>query len=281
MTPSIDVAAAADHLRVRGGSVPGISIVLGSGLGALEAALSDPIVIPFDQMPGYPAVSVEGHEGRYVMGRLSGVDVLLQCGRFHYYEGHAGGVVAAPVRVAAALGVRGFIFTNAAGAIRPDLGPGDFVLLADHLNLMSTNPLVGPVRAGEARFPDMSSAYDPDLRRLAVETARELQVALGEGTYAAMLGPSYETPAEVRMLAGLGADVVGMSTVPEVIVARALGLRCLALSVVTNHAAGLTAGALSHQEVLEVGREASEVLAQLLAQLVPRISEELYSGSTK
>jgi len=261
--------------------VPGISIVLGSGLGALETALSDSVVIPFQEVPGYPVPGVEGHAGRYVVGQLSGVRVLLQCGRFHYYEGYSSDVVSAPVRVAATLGVRGFVFTNAAGAIRTDLEPGDLVLLADHINLMFRSPLVGPVRSGEARFPDMSAAYDPDLRRLAIDAAQELGAALEEGTYAAVLGPAYETPAEIRMLAGLGADVVGMSTVPEVIVARALGLRCVALSVVTNQAAGLASGALSHQEVLDVGREAGGRLAQLLTQLVPRIADELYSGSTK
>jgi purine-nucleoside phosphorylase len=281
LTPSFDVAAAADHLRSRVGDMPGISIVLGSGLGAVEAELSDPVVIPFGEVPGYPEPSVEGHAGRYVAGHLSGVEVLLQCGRFHYYEGHESEVVAAPMRVAAALGVRAVVFTNAAGAIRPGLEPGGLVLLDDHINLMFRSPLIGAVQGGETRFPDMSEPYDPQLRRLALDTARELGSALEQGTYVAMLGPAYETPAEVRMLAGLGADVVGMSTVPEVLVARAVGLRCVAFSVVTNYAAGLAPGGLTHREVLEGGREAGVRLANLLSQLVPRIADDLYSGSTK
>lgn len=281
MTASIDVPAAAEHLRSRIGSVPAVSIVLGSGLGALEAELTGATAVPFSEVPGYPVPSVEGHAGRYVVGKLGTVDVLLQCGRFHYYEGHPPEVVAAPVRVAAALGVRCLVFTNAAGAILSTLEPGDLVLLHDHINWMSRSPLVGPARPGEARFPDMSAAYDPRLRRLALDTAREAGESLHEGTYAAVLGPAYETPAEVRMLGRMGADVVGMSTVPEVLVARALGLSCLAVSVVTNKAAGLGQGTLSHQEVTRVGREAAVRLARLLTGLVPRLADELYPGSTK
>jgi purine-nucleoside phosphorylase len=281
VSPSFSVPAAADYLRAKIGSVPTVSIVLGSGLGAIETELTGGVAVPFAEVPGYPAPGVEGHAGRYVAGRLGGVDVLLQCGRFHLYEGHPPEVVAAPVRVAAALGVRAVVFTNAAGAIRGTLEPGDLVLLEDHLNLMFGSPLSGPVRPGETRFPDMSCPYDPVLRSLALDAALESGSNLQEGTYAAVLGPAYETPAEVRMLALLGADVVGMSTVPEVIVARALGIRCLAFSVVTNKAAGLGQGVLSHQEVIEGGRRAGGRLARLLTCLLPRVAEELYSVSTK
>ena len=281
MSASFEVAAAADHLRARIGSIPSVSVVLGSGLGVIEAELSGAVVVPFAEVPGYPTPGVEGHAGRYVVGRLGGVDVLLQCGRFHCYEGHPPEVVAAPVRVAAALGVRVVVFTNAAGAIRGTLEPGDLVLLEDHLNLMFGSPLSGPVHPGETRFPDMSCPYDAVLSRLALDAAIESGSSLQEGTYAAVLGPAYETPAEVRMLARLGADVVGMSTVPEVLVARSLGIRCLAFSVVTNKAAGLGQGALSHQEVIQGGRRAGVRLARLLTCLLPRVAGELYSVSTK
>jgi purine-nucleoside phosphorylase len=281
MTAGFDVSAAAERIRSRLGPVPDVAVVLGSGLGAVEEALSDPVVMPFEDVPGFPAPTVRGHAGRYVAGTLGGAPVLLQCGRFHLYEGHANDIVAAPVRVAAALGVEVLVLTNAAGAIRPTLEPGDTVLLGDHINWMFGSPLVGPVREGETRFPDMSEAYDAGLRGLAREVAAEVDQRVEEGVYAAVLGPAYETPAEVRMLARMGADVVGMSTVPEVIVARALGLRCLAFSVVTNHAAGLGSGVLSHEEVLECGREAGKRLARLLTRLVPRIVDGGYAVSTK
>jgi purine-nucleoside phosphorylase len=278
---SVNVEAAAAHLRSRIGAPPPVGIVLGSGLGRLEGEVADPVTVPFDEVPGYPRTSVAGHAGRYVVGRLGGARVLLQCGRFHAYEGLAPDAVAAPVRVAAALGLRTMIFTNAAGGIRHTLEPGDLVLVEDHVNWMFGSPLSGPVRGGEERFPDMSAPYDPELRGLARDVALELGERIEEGTYAAVLGPQYETPAEVRMLARFGADLVGMSTVPEVLVARALGLRCLAFSVVTNEATGLGQGTLGHEEVMERGRVAGVRLAALLKRLVPRIADEPYSASTK
>jgi purine-nucleoside phosphorylase len=195
------------------------------------------------------------------------------------YEGHSPDVVAAPVRVMAELGVKTLVVTNAAGGLRAKLEPGDLVLLEDHINLTGRSPLVGPVREGEERFPDMSAPYDPELRLLAVEAAADLGIGLRSGVYAGVLGPSYETAAEVRMLAALGADVVGMSTVTEVIAARASGLRCLAFSVVTNKATGLGGGALSHAEVMAVGREAGRRLAKILRAIVPRMTAQ--SGTTK
>lgn len=268
-----DVAAAAAHVRERIRASPRVGIVLGSGLGALEGAVSEGDTVPFDDVPGFPRPTVEGHAGRYVAGKLGGVEVLLQCGRFHLYEGHPADLVAAPVRLAAELGVQALVLTNAAGGIRPSLEPGDLVVLRDHLNFQGTSPLVGPVRDGDARFPDMSTAYDQQLRRLALEVAEESGERLQEGVYAAMLGPQYETPAEVRMLGSLGADVVGMSTVPEVITARASGIRCLAFSVVSNKAAGLVPGPIHHEEVIEGGHAASARLVELLRRLVPRIVE--------
>jgi purine-nucleoside phosphorylase len=235
--------------------------------------------VRFDELPGLPASTLIGHPGRFVGGKLGGVDVLFQCGRYHFYEGHAPEVVAAPVRIAAAAGIAALVLTNAAGGVRADLAPGDLVLIDDHLNLMARNPLIGPERPGEARFPDMSSAYDPEFRELALAAAHEAGIALARGVYAALLGPSYETAAEIRMLARLGADVVGMSTVPEVLVARAMGVRCLALSVVTNKGTGLAPGPLSHEEVVEVGRSAGRRLARLLELLLPRIASALSRGS--
>jgi purine-nucleoside phosphorylase len=273
VTASFNVGAAADHVRSGIGTVPRIAVVLGSGLGVIEEEMVDPVAVPFAEVPGYPVAGVQGHAGRYVAGTLGGAEVLLQCGRFHMYEGYGPEMVAAPVRVSAALGVRIVVFTNASGGVRRTLGPGDIVLLEDHINWMFTNPLLGPVARGETRFPDMSEPYDPDLRRMAREVALEVGERLEEGTYAALLGPQYETAAEVRMLERLGADVVGMSTVPEVLVARACGLRCLAFSVVANKAVGLVAGPLSHEEVVEQGKIGGARLARLLTRLLPRMAE--------
>ena len=242
--------------------------MLGSGLGAVEERVEDPVTVPFGDLAGMPGSSVHGHAGRFVAGRLGGARVLVASGRFHAYEGHGMDVVALPVRVAAILGATTLVATNAAGGIREDLGPGDLVLIQDHLNLMFRNPLVGPVREGETRFPDMSAPYDPGLATLAQDAAGRLGIPLAGGTYAAVLGPSYETAAEVRMLSRLGADVVGMSTVPEVIVARARGIECLAFSMVTNRATGLSETPLSHDEVLEVGQRAGGRLADLITEVV-------------
>ena len=264
-------AAAAAYLRSTLPFQPRVAVVLGSGLGAMAEELSDTTSVAFRQVPGFPSAGVAGHAGKFVAGRLAGTEVLFQCGRYHLYEGHSPDVVAAPVRAMAALGVHTVVLTNAAGGVRPTLEPGDIVLLEDHINLQAQSPLVGPVRVGEERFPDMSAPYDPELRLLAVEAAAELGIGLHSGVYAGVLGPSYETAAEVRMLGKLGADLVGMSTVPEVIAARARGVRCLAFSVVTNKATGLGGGKLSHAEVVEVGREAGERLGRLLKALVPRL----------
>jgi purine-nucleoside phosphorylase len=197
------------------------------------------------------------------------------------YEGYGAEVVGALTRVVAEAGAQVLVLTNAAGGVRPSLDPGDLVLIDDHLNLMARSPLVGAVPTGETRFPDMSAPYDPSLRQIALDAAGKLGIPLERGVYAGMLGPAYETASEVRMLGFLGADVVGMSTVPEALVGRARGLRCLALSVVTNKATGLAEGALSHDEVVAVGRAAGERLARLLRAIIPRIVEDAQSGSTK
>ena len=264
MTSTPDIQAPLAHVRGRLGITPDVAVVLGSGLGHLSESVEDSVSIPFDEIPGFPRTGVAGHEGRYLAGRLGGGNVLLQAGRYHVYEGHPGEVVAAPVRLAAALGVRFLFLTNAAGGVDPNLEPGAVVLLRDHLNLMFRSPLIGPVAPGETRFPDMSEPYDRELRALALEVGRKEGIALTEGVYAAVTGPTYETAAEIRMLGRLGADVVGMSTVPEVLVARALGLRCLALSMVTNKGTGLSKEPLSHQDVVDVGRRAGRSVGRII-----------------
>ncbi|MDX1493763.1 MAG: purine-nucleoside phosphorylase [Longimicrobiales bacterium] len=269
--PDVEVAARA--LQEAFPSVPGMAVVIGSGLGSLEDALTHRISVPFASVPGLPGAGVSGHRGRFSWGRLEGREVLVQSGRFHVYEGHPLETVVAPVRILAALGVERLILTNAAGGIHPLREPGDLVLLDDVLNLMFRSPLAGPVVGSEARFPDMSRPLDPALRRVVRSVARELEIELEEGVYAAVTGPSYETRAEIRMLARLGADLVGMSTVPEVVAATAVGLPCAALSLVTNKATGLGDEALSHDEVLETGRVAGEKVRRLVTAVVSRLDE--------
>ena len=264
-----DPVAAAEAIRARlDQRSPRLAIVLGSGLGSLTNRLEDATRIPYRDIPGFEAPSVEGHKGELVAGRLAGKDVLAQSGRFHLYEGHNANTTALPVRAFAELGVETLIVTNAAGGIRRTFRPGTLMLIADQLNLSFRNPLFGPVRQGEERFPDMSDPYDPSLRDLARSVARELGVRLEEGVYAGLIGPSYETPAEIRMLERLGADAVGMSTVLEVIAARANGIRCLGISTITNLASGLSPVALSHAEVMETAARVGRELGNLVEGLV-------------
>lgn len=266
----IQEAARAIAGRLRG-PAPKVAIVLGSGLGFLSDEVRDSVRIPYTEIPGFPQPGVVGHKGELVAGTLEGVPVLVQSGRFHLYEGHAADVVALPVRVFHAVGVRTLIVTNAAGGVRPTFRAGGLMLIADHVNLMFRNPLIGPVQEGEERFPDMSAPYDPELRALAREVARQERIPLDEGVYLALLGPSFETPAEIRMLQRLGADAVGMSTVPEVITARARGIRCLGFSTITNLAAGISPVPLSHQEVLEVGRQVGHSLGTIVKGVVRQL----------
>ena len=256
-------------VREQEGLRPSVHLVLGSGLGGLAARVEDAVHVHFSQLPGFPRTSVEGHEGCFLIGRIAGVPVLVQSGRFHVYEGVGADVVAAPVRVGRALGAETLVLTNAVGGIRRDLVPGSIMLVDDHINLSFRAPLAGPVADGEQRFPDMSRPYDPELMVLAETAALEAGVPLTRGTYGWVGGPHFETPAEVRALRAAGADVVGMSTVPEATVARAAGQRVLAFSVVTNHASGLGAGAIDHEEVMAYGADAGEVLGVLLEELIP------------
>jgi purine-nucleoside phosphorylase len=267
------IARAAAAVQRRLGSLePRVAIVLGSGLGGVADAVRDAVRIPYRDIPGFPEPGAPGHKGELVGGQLDGVAVLMQSGRFHLYEGHAPTVAALPIRVFARLGVATLIVTNAAGGLRPTFRPPTLMLIADHINLMFRNPLVGPMAEGDERFPDMSDPYDAGLRAVARDVARAERIPLEEGVYAAVLGPSFETPAEIRMLARLGADAIGMSTVPEVIAARARGLRCLGFSSITNAAAGLTAQKVSHEEVLEAGRRVAGQLAQLIRGVLQRRS---------
>jgi purine-nucleoside phosphorylase len=260
-----EVAAARDAIAPRlKGRRPSVALVLGSGLGGLADAISDPVRILYKDIPGFHVPSVEGHKGELVIGGLGGKIVLAQGGRFHMYEGYSAEESVLPVRVFGALGIKTLIVTNAAGGIRRTYGHGTMMLISDHLNLTGRNPLVGPARLGEQRFPDMTDAYDLAFRELARDTARRLGITLEEGVYAGLLGPTYETPSEVRMLERLGADAVGMSTVAEVIAARAQGMRCLGFSLVTNPGAGISPTPLSHHEVMEVAGRAGKELARLV-----------------
>jgi purine-nucleoside phosphorylase len=247
---------------------PELAVILGSGLGGLAHAIDGAIRVPFADIPGFPAATVAGHEGAVIAGRLAGRPVVALSGRFHMYEGHQAALAAYPVRVFHALGVRELFVSNAAGGISTKLAVGDLMMISDHLNLMGANPLVGGLQDGDIRFPDMSDAYDPALRRALRTAAEKLKIRLHEGVYAGLLGPSYETPSEVKMLRLLGADAVGMSTVPEVILARALGIRVAGVSCITNAAAGVTGAALSHAEVLETTGKVASVFESLVIEFI-------------
>jgi purine-nucleoside phosphorylase len=269
-TAMIDEAAAAVRERL-GGRKPSVAIVLGSGLGQFAERLEDAVRVPYTDIPHFPAPTVIGHSGELVAGTLAGREVLVQSGRFHMYEGHPASLCALPVRVFARLGVGTLVLTNAAGGIRRSFGSGTVMLIADQINLTFRNGLFGGTLPGEERFPDMSDPYDPALRALAREVALRRKIPLAEGVYVGLLGPSYETPAEIRMLERLGADAVGMSTVLEVIAARAAGMRCLGFSAITNPAAGVTPHKLHHLEVMEVAYRIAGELAALIEGVVAEL----------
>ena len=267
------IARATEAVRARlGGRMPQVAIVLGSGLGGLADQVEHAVRISYADIPGFHVPTVQGHKGELVTGTLGGVEVIMQSGRFHMYEGHPAQVSVLPVRVFASLGVTTLVVTNAAGGIRRTFAPGTLMLINDHLNLTGRNPLEGAVLAGEARFPDMSVAYDAELRELARRVASTQGTRLEEGVYCALLGPTYETPAEVRMLERLGADAVGMSTAPETIIARARGMRVLGFSLITNAAAGTTSALLDHADVMEVAAQAGGKLAALVKGIVSELS---------
>ncbi|MBI2795893.1 MAG: purine-nucleoside phosphorylase [Gemmatimonadetes bacterium] len=261
--------ASAEAIRRRAGSEkPACAIVLGSGLGGLAARIGGAVRIPYGDVPGFPGATVAGHEGTLVVGTLAGRRVACLAGRFHMYEGHPAALAAFPARVLHALGAPVIFVSNAAGGVRRSFGPGDLMTIADHINLMWVNPLTGPVEPGDERFPDMSAPYDAALRAQLHAVAARERVPLAEGVYCGLLGPTYETPAEVRMLETLGADAVGMSTVPEVIVARAIGMRVAGVSLVTNKAAGISPEPIDHAHVVAVGKAAAERFERLVTGFV-------------
>jgi len=267
---------AVDAVRERTGDRrPTVGLILGSGLGGFADQLEDAVRVPYGELPGFPVSTVVGHAGTLVVGGMSGVTCVAMQGRVHYYEGHSAATVAFPARVLVALGARTLVVTNAAGGVNASFEPGTLMLIRDHLNLLGDNPLRGENddRLGP-RFPDMTTAYPAALRSLAREAAAELGVTLAEGVYASMSGPTYETPAEVRMLATLGADATGMSTVPEVIVANHMGARVLGISCITNKAAGITGEALSHEEVTETAARIRDTFQGLLRGIIGRLGAE-------
>jgi purine-nucleoside phosphorylase len=254
---------------------PRIALVLGSGLGALTSVFARPVALPYSEIPGLPQATVAGHTGQLVAGELEGVDVIAMQGRLHPYEGHSLAQVVLGVRLMLRMGANTLIVTNAAGGLDPDLAPGSLLAITDHLNLTGQNCLVGANDAALGpRFSDMSAAYDPALIELASEVARAQGVELARGVYAGVLGPSYETPAEVRMLALLGASAVGMSTVQEVIAARHMGARVLGISCVTNAAAGLSTERLDHADVERTARASAEKLSRLVRGVIARLAEQ-------
>ncbi|MEE8410221.1 MAG: purine-nucleoside phosphorylase [Myxococcota bacterium] len=266
------IQAAVKLVRERADVTPTVGVVLGSGLGAFAARIEDRVAVPYAEIPHFPASTVVGHAGELVVGQIEGVSCAVMSGRVHYYEGYTMQMVTFPLRVLAGLGVSTIVITNAAGAVNPMYAPGDFMVIVDHINLTGDNPLRGgnDDRLG-VRFPDMTSAYGPEGRAALHGTAREVGVTLHEGIYVGLAGPSYETPAEIRMLQRTGGDAVGMSTVAEVIVASHAGLRVAGLSVITNRAAGLSSAPLSHEEVKEVGNRVKGVLCDLLTGTVVRL----------
>lgn len=278
MQPAIDIISARTELR------PRIGLVLGSGLGAFAKTLANATQIPYAQLPGLPAATAIGHAGELIVGELEAngerVAIAVMSGRFHLYEGYSAAEVTAGIRLFKALGVEQVILTNAAGGIHPDYAEGALVAISDHINLQGANPLTGPNDDSSGpRFPDMTEAYSRRLLDLAHGIANEQNIRLFEGVYAAMLGPSYETPAEIRFLRTIGADLVGMSTVAETIAANHLGMEVLAISCVTNQAAGLSGKKLDHSEVLQIGQRVAATFQQLLTGILLSLAEPIIRSS--
>lgn len=263
---------AASDLRERIGVTPTVGIILGSGLGDLASRIENPVAVPYSQVPGMRVSTAPGHAGRFVAGRLSGKDVICMQGRLHFYEGYPMTDITYPIRLMKLLGVTHLIVTNACGAVNTAFIPGDLCIITDHINMLGTNPMIGQNDpAFGPRFFDMSEAYNPELRALALQVGREQGLRLQQGVYLGYTGPSYETPAEIRAFRVLGADLVGMSTVPEVIVAHHCGLKTLAIGMVTNMAAGVTREKLSEQEVIDTAAAKGKALQELVAEVVRRV----------
>jgi purine-nucleoside phosphorylase len=266
---------AAKHIASKSPIKPAVAIVLGSGLGGFADEMTDAVRISYNDIPHFARSTAVGHAGQLVLGNIGAWPVVVMQGRVHLYEGYPVHSVVFPMRVFSRMGVRAVILTNAAGGINLEYGQGRLVVIKDHINLQGQNPLVGPEDPNLGlRFIDMTEAYSKSYRQIALEAGKRLGIPLGEGVYAAVLGPSYETPAEIRFLRTIGADLVGMSTVPEVIVARQMGIKVLAISCVTNMAAGTTDAPINHEEVLEIGRKISGQFKALLRDVIPVIARD-------
>jgi purine-nucleoside phosphorylase len=270
-----EVEEAAAAVRSRSTLRPSLAVVLGSGLGAFVKSLERATVIPYASIPHFPVATAVGHVGELAVGICQGVPLLVMAGRVHYYEGYSMAQVVFPIRVLGRLGVKTLILTNAAGSVNTTYKPGELMVIEDHINLMGANPLIGPNEDQLGpRFFDMSDAYDPALREIAEKACWKAGVTVRKGVYIAVSGPSYETPAEIKMARALGADAVGMSTVPEVIAARHLNMRVLGLSCITNMAAGVLKKKLDHQEVLAVGERVKGALLDVLGQIVVQAAKQ-------
>jgi purine-nucleoside phosphorylase len=263
---------AAKFIRSRADVAVPVGIVLGSGLGAFAEDLKNPLSIRYDEIPGFARATVEGHAGRLVIGAAGNVTLAAMQGRFHFYEGYSLEDVTFPIRVLKLLGVRTLILTNAAGSLNTEFTPGSLMVISDHINLMGVNPLIGPNddRFGP-RFPDLTSAYDPDLQSMVIEEAKTIDIDMRRGVYAALSGPSYETPAEIHMIRTLGADAVGMSTVPEAIVARHMEMQVIGISCITNLAAGVSNRPVDHSQVIATGEGVRAQFAELLKRVVAKL----------
>ena len=264
---------AADQIRASTKARPSIAIVLGSGLGAFADELTEATSLAYKEIAGFAQATVEGHAGRLVIGKAGEVPIAAMQGRFHFYEGYSLEDVTFPIRVLKSLGVRTLILTNAAGSLNTELTPSSLMVISDHINLMGVNPLIGrnDERFGP-RFPDLTSTYDPDLQNIVIEEAKGLNIDLRRGVYAALTGPSYETPAEIHMVRTLGADAVGMSTVPEAIVARHMDMQVIGISCITNLAAGVSNRPVDHSQVIATGERVREQFTELLRRVIAKLA---------
>jgi len=267
-----DIKLNAEKIREKIDFEPEIALILGSGLGILADEIENPTYIDYDELDNFPISTVEGHAGRFVIGQLSGKNVIAMQGRFHYYEGYSIQEITLPVRVMKEIGAEKLLLTNAAGGVNKNFSAGEFMIISDHINLMGDNPLIGENLAEYGpRFPDMTEAYNKELIKTAEKAALDNGIMVRKGIYAAMAGPTYETPAEIQFLAKIGADAVGMSTVPEVIVGRHMGLKVLGISCITNMAAGILAQPLSHQEVVETAEKVRPDFIKLMKDIIKNI----------
>ncbi|MDD6794901.1 MAG: purine-nucleoside phosphorylase [Clostridiaceae bacterium] len=264
-----EIKTASDYIVNKSKYKPEIGLILGSGLGSLADFIEDAEYFPYAEIPNFPISTVEGHVGRLVIGKLNGKTVVAMQGRFHYYEGYDMNHITFPVRVMKLIGVKTLVVTNAAGAVNKDFKPGDLMVIEDHINLSGNNPLIGQnLDEFGPRFPDMSNAYNKELIKLVENTANSLNIDLKHGVYAFMSGPTYETPAEIRMVRTIGGDAVGMSTVPEIIVANHCGIKCIGISCLTNMAAGILDAPLNHKEVIETSNMVKNKFIDLMSSLI-------------